>query len=106
MKDGLADVFGPVRVHINIDGADIYTSALLAEAEAHRGIIHVAYEDFKVRKVHSTPLIKKGTTYLGEDSGLNVACLDKGGKEIYLKGMLDTGATLSVMSYGAWKRLS
>ena len=29
MKDGLADVFGPVRVHIIIDGADIYTSALV-----------------------------------------------------------------------------
>ena len=34
-----------------------------------------------------------------------MACLDKGNKEIYLKGMLDTGTTLSVMSYGAWRRL-
>ena len=43
--------------------------------------------------------------YLGEDSGLNVACLVKENKEMYLRGMLDTGATLSVMSYGAWRRL-
>ena len=56
-------------------------------------------------KVSSSPLIKIGRTYVGEDSGLNVACLDKENKEIYLRGMLDTGATLSVMSYGAWRRL-
>ena len=80
MKYGLTDVFGPVCVHINIDGADIYTSALVTEAEAHRGMIHIGHEDLKVRKVSSSPLIKKGTTYLGEDSGLNEACLDRGNK--------------------------
>ena len=58
MKGGLVDVFGPVRVHINIDGADIYTSALMTEAEAHTGMIHIGYED-QVRKVSSMPLIKK-----------------------------------------------
>ena len=77
MKDGLVDVFGPVRVHININGADVYTSALVTEVEAHRGMIHIGYEDLKVRKVSSSPPIKKGTTYLGKDSVLNVACLDK-----------------------------
>ena len=34
IKGSLVDVFGPVRAHINIDGADIYTSVLVTEAEA------------------------------------------------------------------------
>ena len=41
MKDDLVDVYGPVLVHINIDGADVYTNALVTEAEAHRGMIHI-----------------------------------------------------------------
>ena len=61
MKDCLVDVFGPVRVHINIDGAEVYTSALVTEAEAHRDKIHIGYEDLKVRKVSSSPKIKKRT---------------------------------------------
>ena len=68
-------------------------------------MIQVGYEDLKVRKVSSSPSTKRGTMYLGEDSGLNVTCLGKENKEMYLRGMLDTGATLSVMSYGAWRRL-
>ena len=59
MKDGLADVFGPVRVHINIDGADFYTSELVTEGEARRGMIHIGYEDLKKSKVSSMPPLKK-----------------------------------------------
>ena len=92
---------------LNIDRADIYTSELLKliEIEAHRGMIHIRYEDIKIRKVSRTPPFKKGTTYFGDHSGLKVACLDKGDREVYLKVMLDTGATLNVMSFGAWRRL-
>ena len=42
----------------------------VTEAEALRGMIHIGYEDLKVRKVSSTSLIKKRTTYLGEEKTL------------------------------------
>ena len=45
MKDGLTDVFGPVRVYIGINGADTYTSALVTKAGARRGVIHSGYAD-------------------------------------------------------------
>ena len=50
MKEGLVDVFGPVRVHINIDGTDFYTSALVT--------ITVHLQAFSIRFVESKTKVR------------------------------------------------
>ena len=74
---------------LNIDGINFYTKTMITCDEDLAGQIYVGREELKVRSIgHCAMLI-----------------LDISGKKTQLRGLLDTGAVLSVKPIETWRRM-
>ena len=99
------EAYGPHEVMLNIDGINIYTKTMVACDEDLAGQIYVSREELKVRSIGHCAMLEEDAMHIGTEADVSGHVLDISGKEIQLRGLLDTGAVLSVIPIETWNRI-
>ena len=95
--------YGPHEVMLNIDGINIYTKTMITCDEDLAGQIYVGKEDLKVRSIGHCAMLEEDEMHIGMEADLSAHVLDISGKKTRLRGLLDTGAVLSVIPIETWE---
>ena len=99
------EAYGPHEVMLNIDGINIYTKTMITCDEDLVGQICVGKEELKVRSIGHSAMLEEDAMYIGTEADVSAHVLDLNGKKIQLRGLLDTGAVLSVIPIETWERM-
>ena len=100
-----AEAYGPREVMLNIDGINIYTKTMITCDEDLIGQIYVGKEELKVRSIGHCAMLEEDAMHIGTEADVTGHVLDISGKKIELRGLLDTGAVLSVIPIKTRKRM-
>ena len=95
------EVHGPYLILMNMAGINIYTRAHVTAAADQVGRIYMGREELKVRRIGPNAMLKEDAVHIGE-ADLAAHVLDLQGRQLSVKGLLDTGAVLSVMPVSTW----
>ena len=96
------DVHGPYPILINVDGINIYTKAHITDANDQVGWIYIGKEELKVRRIGHNAMLEQDAVHIGCEADLAAHVLDVQGRQFSVKGLLDTGAVVSVMPVKTW----
>ena len=77
---------------MSVDGINIHTKAHVTVAADQVGRIYIGQEELKVRRA----------VHIGCEADLAAHVLDVQGRQFSVKGLLDTGAVVSVMPVSTW----
>ena len=99
------EAYGPHEVMLNIDGINIYTKTMITCDEDLVGQIYVGREDLKVRSIGHSAMLEEDAMHIGTEADVSAHVLDISGKKTHLRGLLDTGAVLSVIPIKTWERM-
>ena len=99
------EAYGPHEVMLNIDGINIYTKRLITCDEDLVGQIYVGKEELKVRSTGHCAMIEKDAKHIRTEADVSAHVLDISGKKTQLRGLLDTGAVLSLIPTETWERM-
>ena len=91
------EAYGPHEVMLNIDGINIYTKTMITCDEDLVGQIYVGREELKVRSIRHSAMLEEDAMHIGTEADVSAHVLDINGKKTHLRGLLDTGAVLSVI---------
>ena len=91
------DVHGPYPILMNVDGINIYTKAHVTDANDQVGRIYIGQEELKVRRIGHNAMLEQDAVHIGCEADLAAHVLDVQGRQLSVKGLLDTGAVVSVM---------
>ena len=69
------------------------------------GKINVDREELKVRSNGHCAMLEEDAMHLGMEADVSAHVLDISGKKTQLRGLLDTGAVLSVIPIETWRRM-
>ena len=97
--------YGPHEVMLNIDGINIYTKTMITCDEDLVGQIYVGKEELKVRSIGHCAMLEEDKKHIGTEADVSAHVLDISGKKTQLRGLLDTGAVLSVIPIKTWERM-
>ena len=61
-------------------------------------------EEFKVRRIGNDAMMEQDAVHIGYEADVTAYLLDTNGKKIGVRGLLDTGGVVSVMSIKTWER--
>ena len=100
------EAYGPHEVMINIDGINIYTKTMITCDEDLVGQIYVGKEELKVRSIGQCAMLEEDAMHIGTEADVSAHVLDISGKKTQLRGLLDTGAGLSVIPIETWEQMS
>ena len=89
------DVHGPYPILMNVDGINIYTKAHITDA-------NIGQEELKVRRIGHNAMLEEDAVHIGCEADLAAHVLDVQGRQLSVKGLLDTGAVVSVMPVKTW----
>ena len=92
------EVHGPS----NVDGNNIYTKAHVTDASDQVGRIYFGREDLKVRQIGHNTMPEQDAFHIGCEADLAAHVLNVEGIQLSVKGLLDTGAVVSVMPVSTW----
>ena len=95
------ETYGPHEVLLNMDGINIYTKTMITCDEDLAVLIYVGREELKVRSIGHCAMLEEDTMHLRTAAH----ALDINGRKTQLRGLLDTGAVLSVIPIEAWRRM-
>ena len=96
------DVHGPYPILMNVDGINIYTKAHITDANDQVGRIYIGQEELKVRRIGHNAMLEQDAVHIGCEADLAAHVLDVQGRQLSVKGLLDTGAVVSVMPIKTW----
>ena len=96
------EVHGPYPILMNVDGINIYTKAHVTDASDQFGRIHIGREELKVRRIGHNAMLEQDAVRIGCEADLAVHVLDVQGRQLSVKGLLDTGAVVSVLPVSTW----
>ena len=96
------DVHGPYPILMNVDGINIYTKAHITDANDQVGRIYIGQEELKVRRIGHNAMLEQDAVHIGCEADLAAHVLDVQGRQLSVKGLLDTGAVVSVMPVKTW----
>ena len=96
------DVHGPYPILMNVDGINIYTKAHITDANDQIGRILIGQEELKVRRIGHNAKLEQDAVHIGCEADLAAHVLDVQGRQLSVKGLLDTGAVVSVMPVKTW----
>ena len=96
------DVHGPYPILMNVDGINIYTKAHITDANDQIGRIYIGQEELKVRRIGPNAMLEQDAVHIGCEADLAAHVLDVQGRQLSVKGLLDTGAVVSVMPVKTW----
>ena len=99
------EAYGPHEVMLNIDEINIYTKTMITCDEGLAGQIYVGREELKVRSIGHCAMLEEDAMHLGTEAHVSAHVLDISGEKTQLRGLLDTGAVLSVISIETWRRI-
>ena len=68
------------------------------------GQIYVGRQQLKVRSIGHCAMLEEDAMQLGTEADVYAHVLDNCGKKTQLRGLLDTGAVLSVIPIETWKK--
>ena len=91
------EVHGPYPILMNVDGINIHTKAHVTNASDQVGRICIGREELKVRRIGHNAMLEQDAIHIGCEADLAAHVLDVHGRQLSLKGLLDTGAVVSVM---------
>ena len=97
------ETYGPHEVMLNIDGINIYTKTMITCDEDLAGEIYVGKEELKVRSIGHCAMSEEDAMHIGMEADVLAHVLDISGKKTQLRGLLDTGAVLSVIPIETWE---
>ena len=92
------EVHGPYPILMNVDGINIYTKAHVTDASDQIGRIYIGQEELKVRRIGHNAMLE----HIGCEADLAAHVLDVQSRQLSVKGLLDTGAVVSVMPVKTW----
>ena len=87
---------------MNVDGINIYTKAHVTDANDQIGRIYIGQEELKVRRIGHSTMLEQDAVHIGCEADLAAHMLDAQGRQLSVKGLLDTGAVVSVMPVKTW----
>ena len=99
------EAYGSHEVMLNIDGINIYTKTMVTCDEDLAGQIYVGREELKVISIGHCAMLEEDAIHIGTEADVFVHVLDISGKKTQLRGLLDTGAVLSVIPIDTWNRM-
>ena len=99
------EAYGPHEVMLNIDGINIYTKTMITCDEDLARQIYVGKEELKVRSIGHCAMLEEDAMHIGTEADVSAHVLDISGKKTQLRGLLDTGAVLSVIPIETWERM-
>ena len=91
------EAYGPHEDMLNIDGINIYTKTMITCDEDLAGQIYVGRDELKVRSIGQCAMLQEDAMHLGTEADVSAHVLDIRGKKTQPRGLLDTGAVLSVI---------
>ena len=100
------EAYGPHEVVLNIDGIKIYTKTMITCDEDHAVRIYIGREELKVSSIGHCAMLEDYAKHLETEADVSAQVQDISGKKTQLRGLLDTGAALSVIPIEAWRRSS
>ena len=75
-----------------MDGINIYTKAHITDANDQIGRIYTGQEELKVRRIGQNAMLEQDAVHIGCEADLAAHVLDVQGRQLSVKGLLDTGA--------------
>ena len=99
------EAYGPHEVMLNIDGINIYTKRMITCDEDLIGQIYAGKVELKVRSIGHCAMLEEDAMHIGTEADVTGHVLDISGKKTQLRGLLDTGAVLSVIPIETWERM-
>ena len=97
------DVHGPYPILMNVDGINIYTKAHITDANDQVGRIYIGQEELKVRRIGHNAMLEQDAVHIGcEGRSGRTTFWTVQGRQLSVKGLLDTGAVVSVMPVKTW----
>ena len=105
VDNSYTEAYGPHEVMLNIDGINIYTKTMITCDEDLIGQIYVGKEELKVRSIGHCAMLEEDAMHIGTEADVTGHVLDISGKKTQLRGLLDTGAVLSVIPIETWERM-
>ena len=106
VENRYTEAYGPHEVMLNIDGINIYTKTMITCVEDLAGQIYVGKEELKIRSIGHCAMLEEDTMHIGTEADVSARVLDISGRKTQLRGLLDTGAVLSVIPIDTWERMS
>ena len=91
------EAYGPHEVMLNIDGINIYTKTMITCDDNLAGQIYVGREELRVRSIGHCAMLEEDAMHLGTEADVSAHVLDISGKKTQLRGLMNTGAVLSVI---------
>ena len=86
----------------NVDGITIYTKAHVTDASDQVGRIYIVREELKVRRSGHYAMLEQDAVHIGCEADLAAHVPDVQGRQLSVKGLLETGAVVSVMPVRSW----
>ena len=99
------EAYGPNEVMLNIDGINIYTKTMITCDEDLVVQIYMGRDELKVRSIGHCAMLEEDAMHIGTEADVSAHVLDISGKKTHLRGLLDTGAVLSVTPIETWERM-
>ena len=99
------EVYGSYQGMLNVDGISIYTRTYFTPDGDQMGQIYLGQEELKVRRTGHDAMMEQDGVHIGYEADVTAHLLDTNGKKIGVKGLLDTGAVVSVMPINNWERM-
>ena len=96
------EVNGPNPILLNVDGIYIYTKAHATNASDQVGRIYIGQEELKVRRIGHNAKLEQDAVHIGCEADLAAHVLDVQGRQLSVKGLIDTSAVVSVMPVSIW----
>ena len=96
------EVHGPYPILMNVDGINIYTKTHVTDASDQVGRIYIDQEKLKVRRIGHNAMLEQNAVHIDCEADLAAHVLDVQGRQLSAKGLLDTGAVVSVMPVKTW----
>ena len=96
------EVYGPHSFLMNEDGIIIYTKAHVTDASDSVCRIYNGREKLEVRRNGHNAMLEQDAVHIGCEADLAAHLLDVHGRQLSVKGLLDTGAVVLVMPVSTW----
>ena len=96
------EVNGPYPILMNVDGINIYTKAHVTDASDQIGRIYIDQEALKLRRIGNNAMLEQDAVHISCEADLAAHVLDVQGRQLSVKGLLDTGAVVNVMPVSIW----
>ena len=105
VENRYTEAYVPHEVMLNIDGTNIYTKTMITCDEDLTGQIYMGRVELKVRSIGHCAMLEEDAMHIETEADVSAHVLDISGKKTQLRGLLDTGAVLSVISIETWERM-